>query len=114
MNISLRGELCVILYYQTTRYEPTLTFSALCPQSGAVAAPVCRAAGSGDFHSRHRASDVSRREGLGQKNNVVGIWLMLHFLNPVCVIAPCAYMVWQNIINAVQLWYKEKYGYLKW
>lgn len=51
---------------------------------------------------------------LGQKNNVVGIWLMLHFLNPVCVIAPCAYMVWQNIINAVQLWYKEKYGYLKW
>lgn len=51
---------------------------------------------------------------LGQKNNVVGIWLMLHFLNPVCVIAPCAYVVWQNIINAVQLWYKQKYGYLKW
>lgn len=51
---------------------------------------------------------------LGQKNNVVGIWLMLHFLNPVCVIAPCAYVVWQNIINAIQLWYKDKYGYLKW
>ena len=51
---------------------------------------------------------------LGQKNNVVGIWLMLHFLNPVCVIAPCAYVLWQNIINAVQLWYKQKYGYLKW
>lgn len=51
---------------------------------------------------------------LGQKNNVVGIWLMLHFLNPVAVIAPCAYVLWQNIINAVQLWYKEKHGYLKW
>lgn len=36
------------------------------------------------------------------------------FLNPVAVIAPCAYVVWQNIINAVQLWYKNKYGYLKW
>lgn len=53
-------------------------------------------------------------QALGQKNNVVGIWLMLHFLNPVCVIAPCAYVVWQNIINAVQLWYKDKHGYLKW
>ena len=51
---------------------------------------------------------------LGQKNNVVGIWLMHSFLNPVAVIAPCAYVVWQNIINAVQLWYKNKYGYLKW
>lgn len=53
-------------------------------------------------------------QALGQKNNVVGIWLLLHFLNPVCVIAPCAYMVWQNIINAVQLWYNQKHGYLKW
>lgn len=53
-------------------------------------------------------------QALGQKNNVVGIWLMLSFLNPVAVIAPCAYVIWQNIINAVQLWYKGKYGYLKW
>lgn len=61
--------------------------------------------------------DEARIDGgqaLGQKNNVVGIWLMLHFLNPVALIAPCAYVVWQNIINAVQLWYKQKHGFLKW
>ena len=45
---------------------------------------------------------------------VVGIWLTLSFLNPYAAIAPCVYVIWQNIINAVQLWYKDKYGYLKW
>ena len=53
-------------------------------------------------------------QALGQKNTVIGIWLMLSFLNPTAVIAPCAYVIWQNLINAVQLWYKGKYGYLKW
>lgn len=52
-------------------------------------------------------------QALGQKNTVVGIWLMLTFLNPTAVIAPCAYVIWQNIINAVQLWGKERYGQLK-
>lgn len=58
--------------------------------------------------------NINGGQALGQKNNVVGIWLMNSFLNPVAVIAPCAYVVWQNIINAVQLWYKNKHGYLKW
>lgn len=57
---------------------------------------------------------INGGQALGQKNNVVGIWLMHSFLNPVAVIAPCAYVVWQNIINAIQLRYKEKHGYLKW
>lgn len=57
---------------------------------------------------------VDAGQALGQKNNVVGIWLILHFLNPMVVIAPCAYVVWQNILNALQLWYKKKYGELKW
>lgn len=59
-------------------------------------------------------SRIEGGQALGQKNTIVGIWLLLHFLNPVCVIAPCAYVLWQNIINAVQIWYNEKHGYLKW
>ncbi len=27
---------------------------------------------------------------------------------------PDAYVVWQNLVNGWQLWYKEKYGKLKW
>lgn len=57
---------------------------------------------------------VGGGQALGQKNTVVGIWLMLQFLNPVAVIAPCSYVIWQNTINALQLWYKGKYGKLKW
>ena len=57
---------------------------------------------------------IDAGQALGQKNNVVGIWLILHFLNPLVIIAPCAYVVWQNILNALQIWYKKKYGELKW
>lgn len=57
---------------------------------------------------------ISAGQALGQKNTVVGIWLTIAFLNPIASIAPCAYVVCQNLINAWQLWYKQKYGRLKW
>lgn len=57
---------------------------------------------------------IGAGQALGQKNNVVGIWLCITFLNPMAALSPCAYVIWQNLVNAVQLWYKEKYGYLKW
>ena len=57
---------------------------------------------------------ISAGQALGQKNTVVGIWVTIAFLNPIASIAPCAYVVWQNLINAWQLWYKQKYGRLKW
>lgn len=57
---------------------------------------------------------IGAGQALGQKNTVVGIWLTIAFLNPLASIAPCAYVIWQNMINAWQLWYKEKYGVLKW
>lgn len=63
---------------------------------------------------RHYGDSIGAGQALGQKNTVVGIWLTLSFLNPYASIAPCVYVIWQNIINAVQLWYKQKYGYLKW
>ena len=62
----------------------------------------------------HYGDSISAGQALGQKNTVVGIWLTITFLNPVASIAPCAYVVWQNLINAWQLWYKQKYGTLKW
>ena len=70
--------------------------------------------GIGKFVGGFWGNSIDGGQALGQKNTVVGIWLMLSFLNPTAVIAPCAYVIWQNLINAVQLWYKGKYGYLKW
>ncbi len=57
---------------------------------------------------------VSAGQALGQKNTIVGIWLTVTFLNPVAAVAPGAYVLWQNLVNSWQLWYKEKYGYLVW
>ncbi len=57
---------------------------------------------------------ISAGQSFGQKNTVVAIWLTITFLNPLAALAPGAYVVWQNIINAWQLWYKDKYGYVKW
>ncbi len=57
---------------------------------------------------------ITAGQALGQKNTVVGIWLTITFLNPLAAIAAGGYLVWQNIINALQIRYKEKYGYIKW
>lgn len=63
---------------------------------------------------RHWNASISAGQALGQKNTIVGIWLTLTFLNPLAAVAPGAYVVWQNLVNGWQLWYKEKYGRLKW
>lgn len=57
---------------------------------------------------------ISAGQALGQKNTVVGIWLTLTFLNPLAAVSPGAYVLWQNLVNGWQLWYKEKHGRLIW
>lgn len=69
---------------------------------------------TGKSLGRPYGDNISAGQALGQKNTVVAIWLTVTFLNPLAAVAPGAYVIWQNIINAWQLWYKEKYGYVKW
>lgn len=68
----------------------------------------------GKLVGRYYGDSISAGQALGQKNTVVGIWLTLTFLNPLAAVAPGAYVLWQNMVNASQLWYKQKYGRLKW
>lgn len=63
---------------------------------------------------RHNGDSISAGQALGQKNTVVGIWLTLSFLNPLAAVAPGAYVLWQNLVNGWQIWYKEKYGHVGW
>lgn len=70
--------------------------------------------GTGKAVGRVYGESVSAGQALGQKNTMVGIWLTVTFLNPTAAVAPCAYVIWQNLVNAWQLWYKGKYGELKW
>lgn len=68
----------------------------------------------GKLIGKHWNDSISAGQALGQKNTVVGIWLTLTFLNPLAAVAPGAYVLWQNLVNGWQIWYKEKYGELKW
>lgn len=70
--------------------------------------------GLGKLIGRHWNDSISAGQALGQKNTVVGIWLTLTFLNPLAAISPGAYVLWQNLVNGWQIWYKEKYGNIKW
>lgn len=63
---------------------------------------------------RHYGDSISAGQALGQKNTVVGIWLTLSFLNPLAAVAPGAYVLWQNLVNGWQIWYKEKHGHVGW
>lgn len=40
---------------------------------------------------------------LGQKNTILTIWMAQNFLNPLASITPAAYVLWQNIINGIEL-----------
>ena len=68
----------------------------------------------GKFIGRHWNESISAGQALGQKNTVVGIWLTLTFLNPLAAVAPGAYVLWQNLVNGWQIWYKERHGALRW
>lgn len=49
-------------------------------------------------------------QGLGQKNTILAIWMTQSYLNPVACIVPAAYILWQNIVNSVQIWrYKSEH-----
>jgi BASS family bile acid:Na+ symporter len=47
---------------------------------------------------------VAGTQSVGQKNTILAVWMSLNFLNPVASIAPTAYIVWQNIVNSLQIY----------
>ncbi|MDE6459865.1 MAG: transporter [Paramuribaculum sp.] len=51
---------------------------------------------------------IAGAQGLGQKNTVLAIWMALTYLNPISSVGPAAYIAWQNTVNSLQLYYKEK------
>lgn len=60
--------------------------------------------GIGRLLGRRVGDPVAGAQGLGQKNTVLGIWMAMTFLNPLSSVAVAAYILWQNTINALQLY----------
>jgi BASS family bile acid:Na+ symporter len=47
-------------------------------------------------------------QALGQKNTAFAIWLSSTYLSPLSSVGPGCYILWQNIINSVEIWQKRK------
>lgn len=46
-------------------------------------------------------------QALGQKNTAFAIWLSSVYLNPLSSVGPGCYILWQNIINSIEIWQKK-------
>jgi BASS family bile acid:Na+ symporter len=49
-------------------------------------------------------------QSLGQKNTAFSIWVATAFLNPLSSVGPGCYILWQNIINSVEIWIYRRKG----
>ena len=58
----------------------------------------------GHFFGRTREAG----QALGQKNTAFAIWLSSAYLNPLSSVGPGCYILWQNIINSVEIWAHRK------
>lgn len=50
---------------------------------------------------------IAGGQSLGQKNTILAIWLTQTYLNPIASIGPGTYVLWQNLINSFQIWWKK-------
>ena len=51
---------------------------------------------------------VNAGQGLGQKNTAFAIWIACTYLSPLSAVGPGCYILWQNIINSVEIWQAQK------
>jgi len=58
----------------------------------------------GRFIGRHMGEEVNAGQALFQKNTALSIWVAYMYLHPVASIGAGCYVLWQNIINSIELW----------
>ena len=52
-------------------------------------------------------STINAGQALGQKNTAFAIWIAYTYLNPLSTVGPGCYILWQNIINSVEIWQRD-------
>ena len=62
---------------------------------------------------RRLGEEVNAGQALFQKNTALSIWVAYMYLNPVASVGAGCYVLWQNIINSVELWQYRKIEKLK-
>ncbi len=63
----------------------------------------------GRLIGRFFASSIEAGQALGQKNTAFAIWIAATYLHPLSTVGPGCYILWQNIINSIEIWKRGKY-----
>ncbi|WP_434502849.1 transporter [Prevotella sp.] len=63
---------------------------------------------TGRFIGHYFDKTVEAGQALGQKNTPFAIWVATAFLNPLSSVGPGCYILWQNVINSVEIWLSRK------
>lgn len=59
----------------------------------------------GRFIGHYFGAAVNAGQAFGQKNTAFAIWIAYTYLNPLSSVGPGCYILWQNIINSVEIWH---------
>jgi len=61
----------------------------------------------------HFDSTINAGQALGQKNTAFAIWIACAYLNPITSVGPGCYILWQNIINSIEIWDFRRRGLVR-
>ena len=86
--------------------EASAALLAVIALLGLVVCVVQFAVGRFVGHYFGRAQEAG--QALGQKNTAFAIWLSITYMNPLASVGPGCYILWQNIINSVEIWQHDK------
>ncbi len=64
--------------------------------------------GLGRAIGRHLGEEVNAGQALFQKNTALSIWVAYMYLHPVASVGAGCYVLWQNIINSIELWHHRR------
>ncbi|MBO4659369.1 MAG: transporter [Prevotella sp.] len=81
--------------------DSTVAFLVVIALSGLMVCLLQFAVGRYVGHFFHRTQEAG--QALGQKNTAFAIWIAYTYLNPLSSVGPGCYILWQNIINSIEL-----------
>ncbi len=64
----------------------------------------------GRFIGHYFSKVVECGQGMGQKNTAFAIWIATAFLHPLSSVGPGCYILWQNVVNSVEIWLVRRKG----
>ena len=67
--------------------------------------------GIGRGIGRQLGEEINAGQALFQKNTALSIWVAYMYLHPVASVGAGCYVLWQNIINSLELWQYRRSGH---